>query len=139
MYRPCGSCTLCCTIARVPELEKPENVLCTHCKSGCSIYTERPQTCQDFQCAWSQGAFSEDMRPDKVGFMVEILPEKSVVYVTAIDDDDLIYIDPAVFKEYLDNGVSVVASSGFAMLAEGATVESTRAAILSSARKMGLR
>ncbi len=52
--RSCGSCTLCCKVFAVPEVESPRSVLCKHCSpgKGCSIHTFRPSVCRDFFCNW---------------------------------------------------------------------------------------
>ncbi|MFA7413523.1 MAG: hypothetical protein WC048_03470 [Rhizobium sp.] len=52
--RACRSCTLCCDLPDIDELEKPANTLCRHCVTGkgCSQYEARPATCRDFLCAW---------------------------------------------------------------------------------------
>ncbi len=70
----------------VPELHKPHNQACEHCIHGaplpCSIYHTRPQSCQDFDCAYKQGLFglSDEhspadtelvaLRPDNLGVML---------------------------------------------------------------------
>jgi hypothetical protein len=50
--RSCGSCSLCCKLLPIRELEKPENQWCVHCRPGhgCSIYAERPASCRGFAC-----------------------------------------------------------------------------------------
>jgi len=53
--RSCGSCSLCCKLLSVPELEKPGNVWCQHASppgSGCAIYATRPDGCRRFICNW---------------------------------------------------------------------------------------
>lgn len=52
----CGSCTMCCKLMGVPELEKPPGEWCKHCdpKVGCTIYDDRPESCKDFECLWLQ-------------------------------------------------------------------------------------
>jgi hypothetical protein len=52
--RTCGSCSLCCKLMRIGELEKPNGRWCSHCKpgKGCLIYDSRPEECQTFNCAW---------------------------------------------------------------------------------------
>jgi len=110
---------------------------CIHCKGGCSIYNKRPKVCADFQCAWSLGDFSEEMRPDKVGFMVERLPDESVVFVTIIDDTLITEKPEIIFKEYLDHGISVISQKGFALLAPDASVINVRKALKSSLITMG--
>ena len=54
LSRQCGTCTLCCHLPDIDELEKPANELCRHCieQQGCRIYGERPQLCRDFLCLW---------------------------------------------------------------------------------------
>lgn len=135
--RECGSCTLCCELTRVPELDKPEWKLCDNCSVGCNIYDERPQSCRDYQCAWSLGDLPDNTRPDISGFMVERLPEDNVVYVMAKDLSVLID-NEALFAEYLDRGISVVSSNGYALIADGADAGAVRAAIIKSASKMGV-
>lgn len=70
--RQCGSCTMCCKLLAVKELEKPACQWCSHViqGKGCSIYETRPTACREFECAWLQGALPEDWRPDKVKFVV---------------------------------------------------------------------
>lgn len=76
MKRECGSCTACCTLMWVEELEKPERVPCPHlCAKGCGIYETRPGSCGAFLCLWlwdEQGLLREDDRPDKSGVMLFI-------------------------------------------------------------------
>ncbi len=52
--RSCGSCTLCCKVMGIRELDKPRLTWCGHCdkKRGCMIYETRPETCREFYCAW---------------------------------------------------------------------------------------
>lgn len=69
--RSCGTCTACCSFARVPELGKAERVACRHCAAGCTIYADRPGSCRAFECAWLAGQMHDDDRPDKSGVMVE--------------------------------------------------------------------
>jgi hypothetical protein len=54
--RACGSCSLCCKLLKIPELNnKPAGVWCPHCKpgkGGCQIYPNRPDVCRKFACRW---------------------------------------------------------------------------------------
>lgn len=81
--RGCGECTACCTIMRVDmapidTAHKPERVKCTHlCKTGCSIYERKPESCTVFICMWlATQMFDDEMplawRPDKVGAVVDV-------------------------------------------------------------------
>ena len=70
--RSCGECTECCTWLTVGVLDKPSGTACQHqCDEGCSIYDERPEDCQKFQCLWSisEPHISSSARPDKSGFV----------------------------------------------------------------------
>jgi hypothetical protein len=53
--RSCGSCSLCCKLLQIDELEKPAGTWCSHCASGrggCAIYDRRPKECRTFYCSW---------------------------------------------------------------------------------------
>ncbi|MDH4440840.1 MAG: hypothetical protein QE284_10695 [Rhizobium sp.] len=52
--RSCGTCSLCCILPDIDELDKPANVVCRHCAvgDGCVAYATRPATCRDFFCLW---------------------------------------------------------------------------------------
>lgn len=67
--RECGNCTLCCKMLGVAELKKEQNKWCVHCKihKGCMIYSERPESCRDFNCLWLMGILPENLYPKDVG------------------------------------------------------------------------
>lgn len=50
--RSCGTCTLCCKVLKITELQKPKGVWCRHCKpgDGCGIYDTKPNECSQFYC-----------------------------------------------------------------------------------------
>ena len=53
--KACGTCSLCCKLLRVRELNKPIDTACRHAapdRGGCAIYSERPSSCRGFICAW---------------------------------------------------------------------------------------
>lgn len=83
----CGACTLCCTVMRVAmDPPKPEYVTCRHCTgAGCSIYADRPDPCQGFQCLWlvSQTtpalAMPAELRPDRCGVAIDVNAAGSVM------------------------------------------------------------
>jgi hypothetical protein len=69
MSHSCGTCSLCCKLYEVPEIAKPFDTWCRHCKpgkGGCSIYTSRPAVCRNFQCLWLQGWFGNGDRLDEM-------------------------------------------------------------------------
>jgi hypothetical protein len=52
--RSCGTCSLCCYVYSVPELNKPAGHWCIHSKLGlgCGIHAIRPPACSQFLCTW---------------------------------------------------------------------------------------
>ncbi|ATN35474.1 hypothetical protein ACO34A_16855 [Rhizobium sp. ACO-34A] len=71
--RACGSCTLCCYLPDIDELDKPANTFCRHCivGNGCSSYETRPATCRDFLCAWMSNPLLDDAwEPSRCHMMV---------------------------------------------------------------------
>lgn len=55
--RSCGSCSQCCKMMSIdaPELKKPVDTWCRHCKpgkGGCRVYETRPSVCKAFACGW---------------------------------------------------------------------------------------
>jgi len=81
--RECGTCSVCCSVLAVPELDKSGYEVCRHlCASGCAIYPDRPESCRSFTCEWLRGSLEVDgtvdpgLRPDK-HILVELEPEWS--------------------------------------------------------------
>jgi hypothetical protein len=52
--RQCDSCTLCCKVMGITELQKARGTWCKHCSpgKGCGVYTTRPAECRSFYCGW---------------------------------------------------------------------------------------
>jgi len=67
--KKCGDCSLCCKLERITELAKPRNETCHHLAvGGCSIYSERPESCRTFRCWWLDNEdLPDDLRPDRIG------------------------------------------------------------------------
>ena len=66
--KSCGSCTLCCKVLGIMELEKPAWDWCPHCTpgKGCGIYEARPTSCRAFDCQWIvEPALAEAFKPDR--------------------------------------------------------------------------
>ncbi len=73
--RTCGSCTLCCTVMLVDELNKPAGVRCSHAVagSGCTIRDQRPQACRRFFCGWRLDPNIDSLwKPEISGFVLTI-------------------------------------------------------------------
>ena len=79
----CGSCTLCCKVKSITELNKPMYTWCGHCEKGkgCRIYgtPEKPPSCTEYNCLWySTQAFEDpnrrlpqEYRPDRTKVVVD--------------------------------------------------------------------
>jgi hypothetical protein len=71
--RRCGTCSACCEVLPVDEVESPRNTPCKHQKGGynaCQIYKNRPSFCSEFKCAWLHGHFSIADQPNNIGCFV---------------------------------------------------------------------
>lgn len=83
--RECGSCSACCTVMGVREIEKGMYETCKHlCAAGCGIYDERPSSCRTFECQWLRGvlevdgAIDTELRPDACGVIFDFQPETAL-------------------------------------------------------------
>ena len=45
---------------------------CKFLNQNCSIYDTRPEVCKRYQCAWLQGLFPENLRPDKSKVLISV-------------------------------------------------------------------
>ena len=136
--RECGECTLCCTVTRVPELDKAEMVTCHHCVNGCTIYGARPESCRTFQCEWLRGELGKWMRPDKINIVMEKLPGVPVVLALLEPGYSHGDIPWAVTDHYLSAGISMVASNGMTQKPAGVSMASVRGDIHKAARDLGV-
>lgn len=76
MDRSCGSCSSCCTVLRVDELQKLGGVPCVHQDQsgpGCSVHAHRPAVCRGYHCLWLKGGLSEECRPDRLGAVLDVV------------------------------------------------------------------
>ena len=127
MARECGECTLCCTLLPVPVLEKPANTDCVNCKGGCTIYETRPMPCRTYHCEWLKGEFPEEMRPDKTHVVFEAMSEEPLILALIEPGfDDALPKMTNELLHYLEDGKSIVSTSGFALIPEGSTPDSVR-------------
>ncbi len=74
----CGTCTMCCKLLGIIELDKAAGQWCTHCAigTGCKIYDTRPADCRTYMCVWrdfrEQGhPIPEELRPDRCGVIID--------------------------------------------------------------------
>jgi hypothetical protein len=73
--RACGSCSLCCKVMRIDELQKPMGAWCGHFRAGvgCGIHGSHPHPCQVFQCMWLISPTMPDaVRPDRCKVVLTI-------------------------------------------------------------------
>ena len=69
-----GNCSLCCKLQAIPELDKPADKWCQHCrpgKGGCSIYNDRPNVCQAYMCLWLDGLLGDEWQPTSSKIVVQ--------------------------------------------------------------------
>jgi hypothetical protein len=77
MTKSCGSCSLCCKLVPVAEIEKPRNTWCPHCtKPGCAIYDDRPRGCRQWNCYWLlKDDWPAELEPRRCHVVVDIVTE----------------------------------------------------------------
>jgi hypothetical protein len=83
--RSCGSCTLCCKLFPVPELEKPAGRWCRHIAQGrgCGIHQTRPPVCRAFWCQWIENPeLGFEWKPEISKFVLSIYPGSNSLAVT---------------------------------------------------------
>jgi len=85
--RKCGTCTLCCRLVPVVELEKRQNQRCKFQRhSGCQVYKQPhrgfPLACELWSCKWLLNHDAADLRrPDRSHYVIDIAPD----YVQTLD------------------------------------------------------
>lgn len=80
--RRCGDCQLCCKLTPIKEMNKPANQRCQHQRvgKGCMIYSQRPFSCQAWNCRWLLNDDTADLRrPDHAHYVIDVMPD----YITA--------------------------------------------------------
>jgi len=113
----CDGCTACCTALEVRDiiLIKPAGKTCPFvCKTGCSIYDNRPLGCHGYDCVY---ILEEDtpleLRPDKTGVLFEKATTR--IYLALIQEERLNDWDTELIRNYIkklnDGGISVVLCS----------------------------
>jgi len=83
--RACGSCSLCCVVFDIPELEKPPGEPCRHLEpgGGCAIHSSRPRTCHDFFCGWRLDPnLGPEWKPDVSGLVFWVARHYSALMIT---------------------------------------------------------
>ena len=80
----CGSCTACCRVLSIKQLNKPAGKWCEHCAvgQGCTVYERRPEQCSDYECLWLHSRLSgfgdpmpDGERPDRCKVVFQPIDE----------------------------------------------------------------
>ncbi len=71
--RECGTCTMCCKVFRIPEVDKVAGQWCRHVAQGrgCSIHATRPDVCRTFFCHYLRnGQLGPEWKPAQAKFVL---------------------------------------------------------------------
>lgn len=82
--RQCGTCTMCCKLIEISEINKPQNVWCAQCRpgKGCGIYATRPGECRQFHCGWLvDRSLADEWRPDRAKFVITQEPGTRRIFI----------------------------------------------------------
>jgi len=119
MTNHCGSCTACCRVFAIPELEKPAGKWCQHCAigNGCKVYDARPEVCVQFECLWLQSQKREPaeqmpaaLRPDKCKVVFSMSTNTHIMTAITMPGAPTAWERPAVravIDKLVKHGVSV--------------------------------
>jgi len=83
--RSCGTCTLCCKLFPVRELDKAAGRWCPHVVQGrgCAIHPRRPTVCRQFFCQWLLNPdLGPEWKPENAKFVLSIYPGSNSLAVT---------------------------------------------------------
>lgn len=100
----CGSCTACCKVYAIPELNKPAGDWCAHCAigKGCTTYDDRPAMCVAFECVWLQSQrhikLGIELRPDKCKVVFNGSTNPKIITATTMPGSPDAWQRPAVRK-----------------------------------------
>ena len=105
--RPCGDCYACCDgnlVATIHSNKMGADKPCVFLvEKKCSVYEDRPQVCHDYQCGWSQGLLSEEMKPTISNVMISVEKDGSKQFLRVIElsdnVEDKVYTE---IKEFTD-------------------------------------
>ncbi len=82
--RECGSCTLCCKVYHVPEIDKVAGKWCQHCTpgKGCSSHEAAPAQCAAFNCLWrTEETLAPAWKPERAKMVLSVFPQNGLIYV----------------------------------------------------------
>jgi hypothetical protein len=84
MKRECGTCSLCCKLMPVPQLNKPRDQRCQYQKhaKGCTVHgtAAQPPACKLWYCRWLVNDDAADLRrPDHAHYVIDAMPDEITV------------------------------------------------------------
>ena len=88
--RECGSCTACCTwlIGDSYGWEFGNGKSCKFlCETGCDVHKARPESCENYFCAWAQELIDDEYRPDKCGILISVENNENGQYLKVMEID----------------------------------------------------
>ena len=71
--KSCGTCTMCCKVFRIPELDKAPGQWCRHVVmgGGCGIHASRPDVCRSFFCHYLRNPnLGPEWKPERSKFVL---------------------------------------------------------------------
>jgi Fe-S-cluster containining protein len=104
MFRECGECTACCSwlIGDAFAWKFGCGQSCRFLEEGgCGVHKGRPESCRNYQCAWTQHLLPEEMRPDKCNVLVSVEQNENGQYlkVLKINNKEI----PSEVRKYLQD------------------------------------
>ncbi|MGD9739810.1 MAG: hypothetical protein AB7O56_10820 [Bauldia sp.] len=90
--RTCGTCSLCCKLLGIGELDKKPGAWCSKCDPphGCTIYESRPTECREFACVWLESArLGDAWKPSRSRIVLYMIDggERLIAHVDAGSPD----------------------------------------------------
>lgn len=85
----CGTCSECCFVMGVDELNKKDHETCIHVfkkGGGCKIYKDRPASCQSYECCyytWKEAGadIPIGLRPDRCHVVIDFIPTLNAHFI----------------------------------------------------------
>ena len=73
--RTCGSCSMCCKVLGIPEVNSLPGQWCVHVAQGrgCAIHATRPDSCRAFYCHYLRNPnLGPEWKPDRAKFVLSV-------------------------------------------------------------------
>jgi hypothetical protein len=89
--RSCGSCSMCCKLYDLPEVQSPAGKWCRHCApgKGCTIHETRPEVCRKFFCGWMVSpGLGPEWKPERAKLIVRLVVPDGEMPCLAVDVDE---------------------------------------------------